>query len=97
VERNGWILGICSALAIGGGFAVNLSHDEWRWIVLAIALVLIAELLNTAVEHLGDAATVERNDHVRHAKDIASGAVLAAIVAALLIGVSVFAPHVLRR
>ena len=97
VERNGWILAICSVLAIAGGFAVNLSPDEWRWIILAIALVLGAELLNTAVEHLGDAVTLERNDHIRRAKDMGSGAVLVAIVAALLIGVSVFAPHVFPR
>ena len=76
---------------------MKLSRDEWRWIILAIALVLGAELLNTAVEHLGDAVTLERNDHIRRAKDMGSGAVLVAVLAALVIGVSVFAPHVLRR
>ena len=97
VQRNGWILGACSLFAVAAGFAVGLSAEEWRWIILAIALVLIAELLNTAVEHLGDAVTLEHNENVRRAKDVGSTSVLAASAAALMIGAMVFAPHLLRR
>ena len=84
-------------LAVAGGVAVKLSTEEWRWIIAAIALVLIAELVNTAIEHLGDAVTLEHSEHIRRAKDIGSGAVLAAVIAAFAIGVSIFAPHVFRR
>ena len=97
VERNGWILGVCSFLAVIAGFAVGLSAEEWRWIILAIGLVLIAELLNTAVEHLGNAVTLEQNENIRRAKDVGSTSVLAATTAALIIGATVFVPHLLRR
>ena len=65
--------------------------------MFAIALVLIAELLNTTIEHLGDAVTLMQNENVRRAKDIGSTSVLAASAAALMIGATVFAPHLLRR
>lgn len=64
--------------------------------ILAIALVWIAEAFNTAVERLGDAVTQEPNDYLRFAKDIAAGAVLVATVASLLIGLTIFMPHVRR-
>jgi len=40
----------------------RLSPDEWRWIILAIALVWLAEALNTAIERLADAITIEPNE-----------------------------------
>ena len=59
--------------------------------------MLIAELLNTAIEHLGDAVTLEQNENIRRAKDVGSTSVLAASAAALIIGATVFVPHLLRK
>jgi diacylglycerol kinase len=75
------------------GVYFRLSAEEWRWIILAIALVWVAEALNTAVERLGDAITLERNEYLRFAKDIAGGAVLVAAITSALIGLTIFVPH----
>jgi len=41
--------------------------------------------------------TLEHDENVRRAKDVGSTSVLAATAAALMIGATVFAPHLLRR
>ena len=56
--------------------------------------MLIAEAFNTAVERLGDAITSDPHPYLRFAKDIAGGAVLVAAITAILIGVTIFLPHV---
>ncbi|MFZ1741821.1 MAG: diacylglycerol kinase family protein [Pontixanthobacter sp.] len=83
------------ALAIVAGTWLHIDPTEWRWIVLAIALVLTAEALNTAVEQACNAITREHNPAIKAAKDVAAGAVLIAATAAAMIGASVFAPHFL--
>jgi diacylglycerol kinase len=41
--------------------------------------------------------TLEQNEDIRRAKDVGSTSVLAASAAALIIGATVFLPHLLRR
>lgn len=70
---------------------------DWRWIVLAIALVWIAEAFNTAIEQLGDAITTERDPRIGFAKDIGAGAVLVSAIAAAAIGGLTLAPYLVAR
>jgi diacylglycerol kinase (ATP) len=72
---------------------LDFTAGEWRWVILGFAIIWIAEALNTAVERLGDAVAPARNKAVGLAKDIAASAVFIAIMAASLIGVSLFLPH----
>ena len=73
----------------------RLSLDEWRWIILAIGLVWLAEALNTAIERLADAVTLEPNPNIGYAKDVAAGAVLTAAFVSSAIGLTVFVPHLM--
>lgn len=85
---------VVAALAcIGLGLLWRISADDWRWAILAIALVLTAELVNTAFEHLCDVVQPELHASVRAAKDVAAGAVLVTSIAAAVIGVLVFWPY----
>ena len=78
---------------VGAGLFFQLSRGEWCWIVLAIAIVWTAEALNTAFEFLADAATPNFHPVVRDAKDVAAGAVLVTAIAAAIIGLIIFWPH----
>jgi diacylglycerol kinase len=73
----------------------RLSSDEWRWIILAITLVWLAETLNTAIERLANAVTLEPNENIGHAKDVAAGAVLAASIISVVIGLTIFFPRLM--
>lgn len=57
----------------------------WAIIILSTAFVLVAELFNTAIEHLADHLHPERHPAVKAVKDCAAGAVLVASVAALAV------------
>ena len=86
-----------AALVIVLGVWLRIALAEWRWLILAMALVLAAEALNTATEQACNAVSRSYNPAIKAAKDVAAGAVLIAAVAAALIGVSVFGPHLLQR
>ncbi|MCK5065280.1 MAG: diacylglycerol kinase family protein [Candidatus Fermentibacteraceae bacterium] len=75
------------------GFTVGLSLPEWAIITLAIAMVLSAEAMNSALEFLADHTAPEWHDNVQKAKDLAAGAVLLAAAGALAVGLLVFIPH----
>ncbi len=66
---------------------LSLSRGEMACLLLAIGMVMSAELLNTAVEKLCDFNQKSQNRYIRVIKDMAAGAVLLAAVAALLVGV----------
>jgi diacylglycerol kinase (ATP) len=62
---------------------------------LRYALIRIAETLNTAVERLTDLVSPEYHPLAGKVKDVAAGAVLVAMLAAVSIGLVVFGPRLL--
>ena len=69
----------------------DLSRGEWAALLLTIGLVMGAEALNTAVERTVDLACRERCETARIAKDAAAGAVLLCAMAAVGVGIALFA------
>ena len=88
---------VASVLALSAGAYLRISFANWRWIVLAIAKIWVAETFNTAVEYLCDAVSPGYSIPVKHAKDIAAGAVLICAAAAPIIGAVAFIPYVELR
>jgi len=60
----------------------------WALLALAVGLVLVAELVNSALEALIDHLHPERHPEIGAAKDIAAGAALVASGVALVVGVA---------
>ena len=85
------ILSAIACVTLGALFGISM--DDWRWIVVAIVMVLTAELVNTAFEHLCDVVQPDLHASVKAAKDVAAGAVLVTSIGAAVIGVLVFWPH----
>ncbi len=96
-QHNAWIHAAASAVVCAAGFALGISRLEWCWIVLALMAVWSAEALNTAFEFLADVASPEFHPLVKHAKDVAAGAVLLAAIGAAIIGLLVLGPPLLAR
>ena len=71
--------------------AVGVSKIELGVLLISIAFVLVAEMINTAIEGAIDAATTAFDPMAKLAKDIAAGAVLIASVNAVAVGYLVFA------
>jgi undecaprenol kinase len=84
---------VATILAITAGVILRVTRGEWLALILVIALVWVAEGLNTAIEQACDAITLEQHPKIRQAKDVAAGAVLIASIFAIIIGLLVFVPH----
>ena len=82
-----------AALAIVGGSILGISRNEWVAIVLVIALVVVAEMINEAIESLCNHLHPEHHAAIGKVKDIAAGAVLIAAFTALTVGAIVFLPY----
>jgi diacylglycerol kinase (ATP) len=96
-EANAQIHLVASIAAIALGLWLGLTPGEWCWIALAIALVWVAEALNSALEALADAVHPARDPRVGRAKDLAAGAVLIAAIASAVIGALLFGPRLFAR
>ncbi|MDX6413951.1 MAG: diacylglycerol kinase [Gaiellaceae bacterium] len=90
-QRNMRIHFVVAVAVIVGAVAVGVSKIELIALLLSIAFVLVAEMINTAIEGAIDAATTSFDPMAKLAKDIAAGAVLIASVNAVAVGYLVFA------
>ena len=84
-------------LTIAGGFFFSVSNLEWCILILAIAIVLAAEALNTAVEYLTDLVSPNHHPLAGKTKDVAAGAVLIAAIGAAIIACIIFLPKIYDR
>lgn len=72
-------------------FWLAQSTSHWAMLVATLLLVLIIELLNSAIETLTDRVSLERHELSGRAKDIASAAVtLSLTVVAVVWGAAIY-------
>lgn len=76
------------------GLLYKIAPADWLILVLAIISVWFAETINTAFEYLCDVVSPEKNESVKHAKDIAAGAVLITALGAVVIGAIIMFPYI---
>ena len=82
-QRNVRIHAVLAVLALVAGALVRLPPFGWGLLAIAIALVLVTELLNTALEALVDLASPGEHPLAKTAKDVAAAAVLVASAGAV--------------
>lgn len=75
--------------------ALRVSWMEACLLALCIAAVIGAELMNSALERMAKAITLDFNDDLRVALNIASGAVLVVAIGASVVGAMIFVPRLL--
>ena len=95
-QHNAWLHLAATVAVCVLGMVLRISARDWRWIVVAVTMVWISEAVNTAFEHLCDVVSPEFRASVKHAKDIAAGAVLITALGAGVLGAMIFLPY-LRR
>ena len=84
-------------VVLGAAVALGVKRDELILLLLAIAFVLVAEMVNSAIEGAIDVSTTSFDPNAKLAKDIAAGAVLISAVTALAVGYLVFAHAAAHR
>ena len=91
-ERN-FRFHLCAA-AFVTWFALRfyeLSRGEWAALLLTFGAVLSAETVNTALERLCDRVCKDKDELIGKCKDCAAGAVLLSAIAAVGVGIALFA------
>jgi diacylglycerol kinase (ATP) len=96
-QRNMRIHFLVAVAVLLIALVTDVGKVELIALLLAISFVLIAEMINTAVEAAIDVATTAFDPMAKLAKDIAAGAVLIATVNAVAIGYLVFSGAVSGR
>lgn len=84
-----------AALVVALAAVLGVTAGEWCLLAGAIAVVLAAEIFNSALESLARAFGPARNLRIRDALDMASAAVLVAACGAAVVGLIVFGPRLL--
>ncbi|MGI9275616.1 MAG: diacylglycerol kinase family protein [Endozoicomonas sp.] len=95
-QHNARVHLFATVAVIGAGLFLQVAALEWCLLVIAMVLVWITELLNTALEYLCDRVSLEFHPLVKKSKDIAAGAVLVSAAGAATIGLIIFLPYICR-
>jgi diacylglycerol kinase (ATP) len=96
-QRNLWIHFSIAVAVLVAALAFGVSRIELMLLLIAITFVLVAELVNTAIEAAVDVASTSFDPMAKLAKDIAAGAVLIAALNAVAVGYFVFSGAVADR
>jgi diacylglycerol kinase len=83
------------SVVVGAGIWAGLERWEWAALTLTIALVLVVEAVNTAIEDAITLASPNVDPRAKAAKDAAAAGVLIAAAASVAVGVAVFGPRLL--
>lgn len=96
-QRNMRLHFLIATAVLIAALAFDVSRVELIVLLLSIAFVLIAEMVNSAIEAAVDVASTSFDPLAKLAKDIAAGAVLIAAINAVAVGYLVFSGQVATR
>ncbi len=77
-------------------YLLGIDRIDFLIIAIAVILVLLAEMLNTAVEYVVDMVSPDRSEKARIAKDVAAGAVLITAFGAAVLGFFIIFPYITK-
>ena len=96
-ERN-FRIHICAYfLMVIISFYFDISIFEWLFLHLVAAQVIVSEIFNTAIEKTLDWLEPNHHNVVKTVKDICAGGVLISSIAAVIIGLIIFVPHIIQH
>ena len=87
---------IAAMLVIILSLIFDVSHFEMGILGIMILLVISAEMVNTAIEQMVDLITKEHREEAKIAKDVSAGMVLLTAIGSVIVGILIFAPHILK-
>ena len=96
-QRNVRIQAAVAVAVVLVGAWLRVSSLEWALLVIAMAMVLTAELFNTAIEAVVDLVSPQTNPLAGAAKDACAAGVVVAVVGSVLLGLFVLGPPLLDR
>lgn len=96
-QRNFKIQVVCVLGCVGLGIYLQVTRNDFLMIGFVCLLVLLLEMINTALEHLCNLYTTEINPEIKIVKDVAAGAVLLASLFSVIAGITIFTPYLILK
>lgn len=94
-QANAQIHALAVVIIVALGFLLALQPLEWCAIIVCMAMVLLAEALNTALEFLVDLVSPDYHPLAGKVKDVAAGAVLLSVLFCGVVWAIIFIPKIL--
>lgn len=91
-DHNGRVHLFAAIIVIALSFYLQLSGLEWIAILSVISAVVVAEIINSAIEKLADVVSPEYHPKIKILKDLAAAAVLVTAFLAVGVGLIIFLP-----
>lgn len=95
-EQSMLIHVVVTIAVIAANIILKVSGMHWLITMMAIGMVLAAELINTAIEAVVDMVTLEIHPLAKIAKDCGSAATFVLSVMAAAIGLVVYIPYLIE-
>lgn len=95
-QQNVRIHVLAAILVIAAGIFFKINPFEMGIVAVMVLLVLVTEMINTAIEMMVDLITKEHREEAKIAKDVASGMVLVTALGSILVGILIFLPYIIR-
>jgi len=92
-EQNLQAQSVLGLIAVLLGWYFKIQAWQWVVLILVIGLVILMEIVNSAIERMSDALKPRIDDSVKEIKDIMAAAVMLASILAIIIGLIVFVPY----
>lgn len=96
-QKNAWIHAVASIAVFAVSAWLALPLLSWAILVLSIAMVWMAETINTALETIVDLASPDLHPLAKVGKDVGAAAVLITALAAVVIGLLLIGPPLVNR
>jgi len=97
-QRNMRLLAVGTIAVLSAAAVWGVQPVEWLLLCGAMAALLFAELMNTAMEIFADHVTGGgHRTQVKHMKDVAAGAVLVTAINATVVTAIILLPYALER
>ncbi len=96
-QQNAWIHALVTSAVVVLSAWLGLPAWDWAVLFLAVALVWLAEFVNTALEAVVDLASPHQHPLAKVGKDVGAAAVLIAALTSILVGLLVLGPPLWSR
>jgi len=96
-QQNAWIHATVSTAVLIVGLWLGLPPRDWAVLLVTIAMVWAAEIINTAIEAVVDLASPAKHPLAKVGKDVGAAAVLIAALAAIGVGLLIMGPPLLSK
>ncbi len=92
-EQNFQIESVATLLVIVAALVIGVTRTDLAILVFTCALVLIMEVINSAVEAISDVLKPKLDTYVKRIKDIVAAGVMLAALTAIIVGCLIFGQY----